>query len=75
MYAAGIWIYTLSTRPRDLIGVVAFWGLVFFLGAIYVANVFGPPPPSESAIAIAGAAGAVLFTVWSWWLDRHRESG
>ena len=75
MFAAGICIYAFCTRPRDLIGVLAFWGLVIFLGAIYVANVFGPPPPNESAIAIAGAAGAVLFTVWSWWSDRHRESG
>lgn len=75
MFAAGIFIYAFSTRARDLIGVLAFWGLIFFLGAMYVANVFGPPPPSESAIAIAGAAGAVLFTAWSWWADKHRASG
>ena len=75
MFAVGICIYAFSTRPRDLIGVFAFWGLVFFLGVIYVASVFGPPPPNESSIAIAGAAGAVLFTAWSWWADRHRASG
>lgn len=75
MFAAGICIYAFSTRPRDLIGVLAFWGLVLFLGAIYAANVFGPPPPNESAIAIAGAVGAMLFTVWSWWADKHRANG
>jgi len=74
MFGAGVWIYALSTRPRDLIGVLAFWGLVFLLGVIYIANVFGPPPPSVTAIGIAGVAGALLFTVWSWWVDRHRVS-
>ena len=74
MFTAGVWIYALSTRPRDLIGVFAFWGLVFFLGVIYAANAFGPPPPSVTAIGIAGVAGAALFTVWSWWIDRHRTS-
>ena len=72
MFATGVWIYALRTRPRNLIGVLAFWGLVFFLGVIYVANVFGPPPPSVTAIAIAGIAGAALFTAWAWWADRHR---
>jgi membrane-bound metal-dependent hydrolase YbcI (DUF457 family) len=74
MFAAGVWIYALSTRPRDSVGVFSLWGLVFFLGVIYAANAFGPPPPSVTAIGIAGVAGATLFTVWSWWIDRHRTS-
>ena len=74
MFGAGVWIYALATRPRDAIGIFGFWGFVFFLGAIYAANVFGPPPPSVTAIGIAGVAGAALFTVWSWWIDRHRSS-
>src|SRR5262245_19620642 len=74
MFATGLWVYTLSTRPRDAIGVFALWGLVFFLGVIYLMNVFGPPPPSVTAIGIAGIVGAVLFTAWSWWIDRHRTS-
>jgi hypothetical protein len=74
MFAAGVWIYALTTRPRDAIGVFALWGLVFVLGVIYVMNAFGPPPPSVTAIGIAGIAGAALFTAWSWWIDRHRTS-
>ena len=74
MFAVGIWIYVHSTRPRNLIGVFALRGLVVFLCILYVANVFGPPPPSVTAIGIAGVAGAALFTAWSWWADRNRDS-
>ena len=72
MFAIGVWIYARSAPSRDRIGTFAFWGLVVFLALIYFANIFGPPPPSVTAIAIAGIAGAALFTVWSWWADRHR---
>ena len=72
MFALGVWIYARSAPSRDRIGTFAFWGLVVFLVLIYFANIFGPPPPSVMAIAIAGIAGAVLFTAWAWWADRHR---
>jgi hypothetical protein len=74
LFGAGVWIYALATRPRDAIGVFAFWGLVLVLGEIYVMNAFGPPPPGVTAIGVAGIAGAAVFTVWSWWIDRHRSS-
>jgi len=72
MFAIGVWIYARSAPSRDRIGTLAFWGLVVFLVVLYAANIFGPSPPSVTAIAIAGIAGAALFTVWSWWADRHR---
>lgn len=72
MFAAGVWIYARSAPARDRIGRFAFRGFVVFLLAIYFANAFGPPPPSVNAIAIAGIAGAALFTAWAWWIDRHR---
>jgi membrane-bound metal-dependent hydrolase YbcI (DUF457 family) len=72
MFALGVWIYARNAPSRDRIGTLAFWGLVVFLTLIYFANIFGPPPPSVMAIAIAGIAGAALFTVWAWWADRHR---
>ena len=72
MFALGVWIYARSAPSHDRIGTFAFWGLVVFLTLIYFANIFGPPPPSVMAIAIAGIAGAALFTVWAWWADRHR---
>ena len=74
LFAIGVWIYARSAPSRDRIGTLAFWGLVVFLVVLYFANIFGPPPPSVTAIAIAGIAGAALFTAWSWWADRHRGS-
>jgi hypothetical protein len=73
LYAAGIWIYMTSTRPRDAIGRWAFPALAVLVAVIYVANLFGPPPPGVSEIAIAGLIGASVLTAWAWWADRHRD--
>lgn len=72
MFAAGVAIYVRSAPSRDRIGTWAFWGLIGFFAIAYLGNAFGPPPPNVQAIAIAGIAGVALFTVWSWWADRHR---
>lgn len=72
MFAAGVWIYARSAPARDRTGSFAFWGLVGFLALAYLGNVFGPPPPGVTSIAIAGIAGGIVFTAWAWWIDRHR---
>ena len=72
LFAAGVWIYVRAAPARDRIGAWAFRGLIAFLVLAYLGNVFGPPPPSVTAIAVAGLAGGVLFTAWAWWADRHR---
>lgn len=72
LFGAGVWLYVRSAPSRDRIGTWAFWGLIGLLVILYAANAFGPPPPNVKAIAIAGIAGGVLFTAWSWWADRHR---
>jgi len=72
MYAVGLWIYLTSTRPRDRIGSWGFGVLAAFLVVVYLANVFGPPPPSVSAIWIGALIGAGVMTLWAWWVDRHR---
>ena len=73
LFAAGVWIYLNSTRARDRIGTYGFWSLAVFLVMVYLANAFGPPPPSAQMIAIAGNA-TWLFVVWAYWIDRHRIS-
>ena len=42
------------------------------LSAFYLANLYGPPPPSADAIKYLGITGW-LFPVWAWWIDRNRE--
>ena len=73
MFAAGVWIYLRATRARDAIGRWGFAALAVVLLLIYFANPASPPPPSVSAVYILAIAGAVLFTAWAWWVDRHRD--
>ncbi len=73
IFVAGIILYIRSTTAKDRIGSIGFWSLVGVLGVIYLANIFGPPPPSVSAIAIAGNA-SWLFVLWAYWIDKHRSA-
>jgi hypothetical protein len=73
LFAAGVWLYSRVTRPRDRAGRLGLAALVATLAVVYVANVFGPPPPSVAAIAWAGHL-QWLFVAWGFWLDRHREA-
>jgi hypothetical protein len=74
MFAAGVWMYARSTRPRDAAGRWGFVTFVAFLLVAYATNVVGPPPPSVTAIWIASITGAAILLAWSWWLDRHRSA-
>src|SRR6267142_1395066 len=73
MFAAGVWIYVRSTRPRDAIGRWGFVGLIALLVVVYVANATGSPPPSVTAIIVLATIGAAIMTAWSWWADWHRD--
>jgi membrane-bound metal-dependent hydrolase YbcI (DUF457 family) len=71
MFAGGVWLYFGTTRPVDRVGKFAMGALVAFLGLVYFANLFSPPPPSETALAWA-AQISWLLPLWAWWGDRHR---
>jgi hypothetical protein len=62
LFAAGVAFYARGRRPSR-----GFWALALTLGVLYVANVFGPPPPSVLAVAISGILAMPLF--W-WWGNR-----
>ena len=71
LYLAGIAIYLRVTRPRDAIGRWSLAGLLVVLPAIWLASLFGPPPPSEGVLAWSALAGW-LFIPWAYGIDRHR---
>ena len=71
LFAVGAWIYASVTRARDALGGVLLWAFVIVLGALYLAALFGPPPPSPAALAASGLAGWLLVA-WGYWIDRHR---
>jgi membrane-bound metal-dependent hydrolase YbcI (DUF457 family) len=72
MFAIGVSIYAMTTRARDGVGRWGFALFVAFLIVVYVANVYGPPPPSVTAIWVTALIGGAVLIVWSWWIDRHR---
>jgi hypothetical protein len=71
LFFSGLWLYTTATRPRDRLGSLLLWSFALTLVVLYVASVFGPPPPSPTALAISGLTGW-LFVAWAYWIDRHR---
>ena len=73
IFAAGLLLYLRATAPRDRAGSVGLWALAIFMMVVYLASVFGPPPPSPSAIAWT-AQSMWLLVVWGYWVDRHRRA-
>lgn len=71
LYAAGIWIYLKATRAKDRIGTFSLWALLALLAAVWLASLFGPPPPNEKTLAWSGMI-AWLLVPWAYWIDRHR---
>jgi hypothetical protein len=72
IFALGVWLYLRVTEPADAVGNWALWALLAFLVVTYVANLFGPPPPSVTALAWVGQAQWLLIA-WGYWIDRHRR--
>jgi len=69
----GVALYLRATRARDRVGRLALGGLVAFLAAVYLASVFGPPPPDVRAVAWSAQA-MWLLVAWAAWVDRHRRA-
>ena len=72
IFILGIYFYIQTTRTKNRTGTVALWALIIFLVIIYISNLFGPPPPSESMIGVVGLS-QWLLVVWGYWIDRNRE--
>jgi hypothetical protein len=71
LFVFGAWLYLRATRARDRLGHVLIAAFIVTLVALYLAAVFGPPPPSAHALLVSGLAGWLLVP-WGYWIDRHR---
>lgn len=71
LFSLGAFFYISTTKSKNKTGNLALWGLIVFLGVIYLANIFGSPPPSVEAIGIAGLSQWFII-LWAYWIDRNR---
>ena len=72
LVAVGFLVYARATRPIDRTGQWSLAGLVAFLVLVYLASVFGPPPPNVATVAWT-AQSVWLLVAWGYWIDRHRR--
>ena len=70
-FAAGILVYSKSTRPRDKVGRIAFWTFLGLLIVGYASSLPGPPPKDTRSLAYF-ALTLWVFVPWAFWIDRHR---
>ena len=71
VFAVGVALYLTATRPLDRTGRWGLAALLALLLAVYGAALFGPPPPSDTAVAWVGLA-AWLLPLAGVGIDRHR---
>ena len=74
LFAAGVWLYSSTTRAKNAVGHWSFLALAVFLLIVYIASVASGPPPSVAAVCWAGLVGGFAIVGWSWWTDRHRQA-
>ena len=73
IFIIGAYLYFKYTSAVNKTGTYALWGLLVFLGIIYISNIVGPPPPSEGPIGYIGLA-QWLLVAWGYWIDKNRNS-
>lgn len=73
LFVCGLWIYFRTTTAMDGIGRWAPVGLILLLLTIYMANLFGGPPPNVISIAWGGQL-QWLLVLGGYWMDKHRSS-
>jgi hypothetical protein len=71
LLGVGLYLYSANTEPVDGIGIWALRLFAVALVGIYLASVFGPPPPDDRIVAYSALA-MWLLVGWGYFIDRHR---
>lgn len=73
IFTAGVFIFYKVSKLQSKSKKILFWSLVIFLTAVYIMNLFGPPPPSEGPIAFVGLTQWLLIA-WAYCIDRSPKT-
>lgn len=73
VFGIGAAIYLRATKAKDRAGTFVISSMLIFLVVVYLASVFGPPPPNERVLAYTALA-IWLLVPWAAWADRHRAT-
>jgi len=71
LFGIALFIYHTISLPKDSTGRWVYAAFVLFLVAVYLASIFGPPPPNTATLRVVGL-GAWLLPFWAGWFDGHR---
>jgi membrane-bound metal-dependent hydrolase YbcI (DUF457 family) len=74
IFLTGAWMYVSVVRIANKRAFYRIWGLLIFLAAIYVNNIFAAPPPSETAIGVVGLSQWIIVA-WGYWIDKNKVPG
>ena len=74
LLAAGLVVYAAFKSRRHPVRPGRLAGLVAVLLGLYLASVFGPPPPSVTTIAVADIVGLIGLALFAGWVDRRAET-
>lgn len=74
LWLVAIIIYARSTRPKNRLGIYAFWIGIALLTLSWYRNITGPPPPSALAAGISSLIYFSLTVAWAYWMNRLRPS-
>ena len=73
MLVAGLAIYAAFGSRRHPVRSGRLTGFVVVLLGIYLLSLFGPPPPSVTAIGIADIVGFTALALFAGWVDRRAD--
>ena len=71
IFVVGVYFFITVTKAKNKIGIYSLWSLIIFFIIIYIANLFGPPPESVTAIKYVSLAQWLLIG-WAYWIDKNR---
>ncbi len=68
----GLGLYLRHSRGVTPVGRYGPIVLVVVMTAVQIASVFGPLPPSPTAVAVSGLGAYLVLAAAAGWIDRHR---